>query len=117
MSNENANKGGAVIVSGRQQGRNPLENTKPVTPPALEDDDERDTVGKEEQPPVFRATVDAGNDEVWVLPLRTENQVRIGVDKDGEPAYYSFVSRQKTKVPRVVIPHLERVGIIGPSIH
>lgn len=78
-----------------------------------------ESVGKarKDAPPVAPLTAaEAGEGpessaEVEVLPVRTEPSVRIG---DG---WYSFVAGKRVLVPRVIVAHLERVGIVAPSIH
>lgn len=48
---------------------------------------------------------------VKVIPLRTQYQVRIGPDQ------YDFEKSKAREVPREIVPHLERCGIIAPAIH
>lgn len=119
MANENEQKkGGASIVTRESPavaGRSSLlAGAKAVGAPPEESETEAPPPKGE---PVFRSTVEAGDGNVWVLPIKTDHNVRIGSDKDGEPRFYSFEERKKTKVPRKIIPHLERCNIIAPSIH
>jgi hypothetical protein len=57
---------------------------------------------------------DLGEDRVEVLPVKTVHSVQIG---GGEGALMlSFKAGQRQVVPRIVLPHLIRVGIVAPSI-
>lgn len=89
---KNAKSEEATVSEERPKAPSVLSRAKIVTPVAEEP----------VAPP--QATVD-------VLPLRTELTVRVG------PETYHFIKGKPTAVPREIVPHLERCGIVAPSIH
>jgi hypothetical protein len=65
-----------------------------------------------EPPAVAPANVrgDLSGKEVVILPIKTEGGIQIG------PHRYSFKKGVKTMVPREIVDHLIRVGIVAPAI-
>lgn len=119
MANED--QGASVVERGPKTRVSPLAGARPVAAPPqerpahppgpqMDPDIDPEAVEAATRAAALDPKVQGEIDLVYVYPLKTDPRVRIG------PEWYAFEARKRMPVPRYLIPHLIRCGIIAPPM-